>query len=139
MKIKLHRLLVHVLATAHGAGYVVNFADLAPAYSSIIFAATTTVATIGAVGSNFIAGLIIKRPILEDWRKLFILFAFVYTIGGIVFVIFGSGVPRKWAVSNPEKLKANEEAETLTMLPPPLLETSIVEESKTKQSIHLPE
>ncbi len=139
MEIKFHRLLVHVLATAHGAGYVVNFADLAPAYSSIIFAATTTVATIGAVGSNFIAGLIIKRPILEDWRKLFILFAFVYTIGGIVFVIFGSGVPRKWAVFNAKNLKANEETETLTKLPPQTNDPSFVEEPKTKQSIHLPE
>jgi MFS family permease len=111
----------------------VNFADIAPAYSSIIFATTSTIATIGALGSNFIAGLVIKRPILEDWRKIFILFAIIHTIGGIVFVLFGSAVPRKWAMLNSEK------DESLTMLPPQTNVPSVAEETKTKQSIHLPE
>ncbi|CAF0852556.1 unnamed protein product [Rotaria sordida] len=82
-------------AIAYGAGYVINFADIAPAYSSIIFAISTALGTIGALMSNIVAGLIIKQPILEDWRKLLLLFAIIYIIGGIVYLLYGSAVPRK--------------------------------------------
>ncbi len=118
---------------------MVNFADVAPAYSSVIFAVGSTIATIGAIGSNFIAGLVIKRPILEDWRILFILFAIIYIIGGIIFLLFGSAVPRKWALFNSEKSKPSEEGEALTILPPQANISLMAEETKTKQSIHLPE
>ena len=104
---------------AYGSGYVVNFADIVPAYSSIIFSAAGTVATLGALLSNVIAGFVIKRPVLEDWRKIFILLAIFHLFGGLVFVLFGSGVPRKWATFKPEKqdIKTVEvDAERMKML-----------------------
>ena len=116
-----------------------NFADVAPAYSSVIFAVTSTIATIGAIASNFIAGLVIKQPTLEYWRILFILFAIIYIIGGIIFLLFGSAVPRKWAMFNSEKAKSSEEGEALTMLHPQTNVPLMPEETKIKQSIHLPE
>jgi len=48
-------------AMAYGSGYIVNFGDVLPAYSSIIFGITTAAATVGALGANLIAGLIIKK------------------------------------------------------------------------------
>jgi len=68
-----------------------------PAYSAVVFGITTAIATFGALIANIIAGLVLKRPVLEDWRKLFILFSIIYFIGGIVYVLFGSAEPRKWA------------------------------------------
>lgn len=106
-------------AMAYGSGYLVNFADIVPAYSSIIFSAASTVATIGALFSNIIAGFVIKRPVLEDWRKIFILLAVFHMFGGLVFAFFGSGVPRKWATFKPEKEDAKTvevEAERVEML-----------------------
>ena len=93
-----------------------------PAFSSVVFGITTAAATLGALGANVIAGLIIKRPVLSDWRKLFILFAVIYIIGGVFFAIWGSAKPRKWAThqSQGERLakhKASKEPEAVPMQP----------------------
>ena len=112
------------VAIGYGSGFVVNFGDVAPVYSSIIFGIGSAISTVGALLANLIASIIIKRPILEDWRKLFILFAMVYTFGGIIFLIFGSAVPRKWATFKSETTKQNEEKEGLTMVPLQTTESS---------------
>ena len=99
------------IAVAYGAGYIVNFVDIIPAYSSVIFGITTAIATVGALLANLIAGFVIKQPALEDWRKLFILFSVIYFIGGLVFAVFGSAEPRAWAKPNvqvAEEIKAEE-------------------------------
>jgi len=93
----------YILAMAYGSGYIVNFSDVIPAYASIVFSMTTAAATAGALISNLIAGVVIKRPVLEDWRKLFILFTIIYFIGGLVYVLYGSAEPRKWATLNPQQ------------------------------------
>ncbi|CAF4541715.1 unnamed protein product [Rotaria sp. Silwood1] len=104
-------------AIAYGSGYVVNFGDIAPAYSSIIFAVASALGTVGALISNLIAGLIIKQPILDDWRKLLVIFAIIYIIGGSVYLLYGSAVPRKWARFQSEESKQNEENMSLTTVP----------------------
>jgi hypothetical protein len=101
---------------AYGSGFVVNFGDVVPAYSSIIFGIGSAISTVGALLSNLIASIIIKRPILEDWRKLFVLFTIVYTFGGVIYLIFGSAIPRKWATFKPETSKQIEEIKAITML-----------------------
>ena len=98
----------YILAIAYGSGYIVNFVDIMPAYSSVVFGITTAVATFGALMANVIAGLVIKKPVLEDWRKLFILFAIIYFIGGVVYIILGSAEPREWAT-----LKGQEKPTTI--------------------------
>jgi MFS family permease len=102
---------------AYGSGYVVNFGDVAPAYSSIIVGIGSALGTVGALIGNLIASVVIKQPVLEDWRKLFILFSIMYTIGGIVYLIYGSAVPRKWATFKSETVKQVEEVEAIPMLP----------------------
>jgi uncharacterized membrane protein len=105
------------VAIAYGSGFVVNFGDVAPVYSSIIFGIGSALSSVGALLGNLIASVIIKRPILEDWRKLFMLFAIMYTFGGVIYLIFGSAVPRKWATFKSEIAKQNEEKEGLAMIP----------------------
>jgi MFS family permease len=124
---------------AYGSGYLANFADIAPGYSSIIFSVSSTISTIGALVSNIIAGLVIKQPILEDWRKLFILFSIIYIIGGVIFLLYGSAIPRKWATLNSEKSKQNEKDEALTMLPQQTDIPSIATNIESNQSIDFPE
>jgi hypothetical protein len=62
---------------------------------------------------NVVAGIIVNKPVLEQWRKLFVMFGIVYFIGGIVFLCFGSAVPRKWAkfqtVNTKSQDKLNDE------------------------------
>lgn len=85
------------LGLGYGSGYCVNFADIVPAYSGIIFGLANTFASIAGLTGNIVAGMIVKKPILEQWRKLFFMFGIVYFLGGLVFLIFGSARPRKWA------------------------------------------
>jgi len=99
----------YILAVAYGSGYIVNFVDLMPAFSSVVFGITTAAATFGALIANVIAGLVIKKPVLQDWRKLFILFSIIYFIGGIVYIILGSAKPRKWAILKGQEKKATNE------------------------------
>ena len=121
---------------AYGSGYVVNFVDVVPAYSSIIFGIGSAIGSIGGLLANLIASILIKQPILEDWRKLFILFSIVYTIGGVVYLIYGSAVPRKWATLKTEQSKQNEEDQALTTIP----QQKDVPPSEIKNTkIHLPE
>ncbi|CAF3185752.1 unnamed protein product [Rotaria socialis] len=97
----------------YGSGFSVNFADIVPAYSGIIFGIANTFASIAGLTGNLVAGLLVKKPILEEWRKLFIIFGIVYFIGGLIFLLFGSGVPRKWArfqsAAAQEEKKINDE------------------------------
>ncbi|CAF4815956.1 unnamed protein product, partial [Rotaria sp. Silwood2] len=102
---------------AYGSGFVVNFSDVVPAFSGVIFGLANTFASLAGLIGNIVAGLIIKKPVIEQWRILYIMFGIVYFIGGVVFLIYGSAVPRKWAtfqaVSNNTKQEQklnNEEA-----------------------------
>ncbi len=101
------------LGLGYGSGYCVNFADIVPAYSGIIFGLANTFASLAGVIGNIVAGIIVNKPVLEQWRKLFVMFGIVYFIGGLVFLLFGSAVPRKWAkfqvVNNDEEKKLNDD------------------------------
>ncbi|CAF0724232.1 unnamed protein product [Adineta ricciae] len=93
---------------SYGSGYIVNYADVVPAYAGLIFGIVTTISSFGAVIANIIAGIVIKQPILEDWRKLYILFGIVYLVGGLAFMLWASATPEKWAT-----LESQQEKETI--------------------------
>jgi MFS family permease len=76
---------------------MVNFADIVPAYSGVIFGIANTFASLAGLIGNIVAGMVVKEPILEQWRKLYIMFGIVYLVGGIVYILFGTAIPRKWA------------------------------------------
>lgn len=121
---------------ATGAGYYVNFGDIVPAYSSVIFGLGSTLVVISAIGTNIVAGLVIKRPVLEDWRKMFIFFSIAYIIGGSVYILYGSAIPRKWATLKTEKSKQNEEDQALTTVPQ---QTDVPSSEIKNTEIHLRE
>jgi len=103
---------------AYGSGYVVNFSDIVPAYAGLIFGIATSASSLSAVIGNIVAGILIKKPTLYDWRKLFIIFFVVYLIGGIIYLIFGSALPEKWATfksQEQEQKGAHSQEETTPM------------------------
>ncbi|CAF4811116.1 unnamed protein product [Rotaria sp. Silwood1] len=95
----------------YGSGYVVNFADVVPAYSSLLFGLSITFGSLASLSANILAGVLIKQPILSDWQYMFIIFIIVYTIGGVVYLMFGSAIPRKWATDIFEEHNSNIENE----------------------------
>ena len=74
-----------------------NFADIVPAYSGVIFGIGNTLASLAGFLGNIIAGKIVKQPVLAQWRILYIMFGIAYVLGGLVFLLFATAVPRKWA------------------------------------------
>lgn len=101
------------LGLGYGSGYCVNFADIVPAYSGIIFGLGNTFASLAGVVGNIVAGVVVNKPVLEQWRKLYVMFGIVYFIGGTVFLLYGTAVPRKWAkfqsVETTKQDKMNDE------------------------------
>lgn len=79
----------------YGSGYIVNFADVAPIYSSILFGLSITFGSIGSIGANVIAGFLIEDSDLNSWRRIFIIFSIVYVIGGIIYLLYGSAIDQK--------------------------------------------
>ncbi len=98
-----------MVGLGYGSAYVVNFADIVPAYSGVIFGIGNSLASLAGLIGNIVAGYVVKEPILEQWRSLYIMFAIVYFIGGVVYVLFGSAVPRKWAKFQPVDNSAKQE------------------------------
>lgn len=126
------------VGVAYGSGYVVNFSDIAPAYSGLIFGIATSASSLNAVIGNIIAGVVIKQPTLHDWRMLFIVFFFVNLFGGIIFVILGSAVPEKWATLqalDQERNGTHSKEETVPMQPTD--ETKAVEDPLTDQKTRI--
>ena len=46
----------------------------------------------GSLGANVIAGILIEESKLNSWRRIFVIFSFVYVVGGIIYLFFGSAV-----------------------------------------------
>ena len=90
-------LLLASTGLSYGSGYVVNFADIVPAFSGIVFGIANTSASTFAFLGNMVAGYVVATPGLEQWRKLYIIFGIVYFIGGVVYCLYGTAIPRKWA------------------------------------------
>ena len=110
--------MVHsTLGLGYGSGYCVNFADIVPAYSGLIFGLANTLASLAGLIGNLVAGIIVKKPILEQWRKLFLMFGIVYLIGGIAFLLFGTAVPRKWATFPTSHAKQEKELDDDEAMP----------------------
>lgn len=104
----------YFLGLGYGSGYVVNFADVVPAYSGLVFGLANTLSSLAGLIGNIVAGMVVSESVLEQYRKLFIMFGVVYFIGGLVYLLFGSAVPREWAkfqavASEPEKSLNTEE------------------------------
>lgn len=47
---------------------------------------------------------------------MFIIFAVIYTTGGVAFLLYGSGNPRKWATFKSKQTKQSREIEPLTTM-----------------------
>lgn len=79
------------------AGYLANGLDIAPNFSGTIFGMANTLSSIGGwLSTKMVAALTHQNDTFEQWRYVFwILFA-VYSVGAVMFTIFGSGELQRW-------------------------------------------
>jgi len=77
---------------------VTNQLDLAPLHAGKIMGLTDFVANLAQIAAPHVVGaLTYHRSTRFEWQIIFFLAAGIYAVGGIVFVIFGSGDRQSWA------------------------------------------
>lgn len=81
----------------YGAGFLVNYNDIAGPFSGIVFGIGNTFATIPGIIAPYLVGVITKNQKQEEWRIVFFITAGVYLIGAIVLLILSSGEVESWA------------------------------------------
>lgn len=79
------------------AGYLANGLDIAPNFSGTIFGMANTLSSLGGWISTFmVATLTHENHTFDQWRYVFWILVVVYTIGALVFLLFGSGELQPW-------------------------------------------
>jgi len=87
----------------------VNQLDLAPLHSGKIMGLTYGVANLASIaGPHAVGFLTYHRSSHSEWQQVFFLAAAIYTVGAIVFVMFGSGEHQSWAGTVDDKVRQDE-------------------------------
>ncbi|KFD58629.1 hypothetical protein M514_00322 [Trichuris suis] len=81
-----------------GGGFFVNYLDLCPQYTGLVFGISNTLATIpGILGPNITGWLTKGEPSFESWRIVFFIAGALYFFSVIFYAIFGKGTLQPWA------------------------------------------
>ncbi|KRY29228.1 Sialin, partial [Trichinella spiralis] len=81
-----------------GGGFFVNYLDLCPQYTGIVFGISNTLATIpGILGPNITGYLTRGAPSFESWRIVFFIAGAHYFVSVIFYAIFAQGTVQPWA------------------------------------------
>ncbi|KAL7676387.1 hypothetical protein ACOME3_002641 [Neoechinorhynchus agilis] len=98
---------------AWGAGFMVNANDLAPPIAGIVFGISNTLATIPGIIVPHVAGFLTKEgnglDVAWQWRTVFIISSVIWVIGGLLFLILGSGDVEPWIRHGHEKSENDDE------------------------------
>ncbi|XP_064642152.1 sialin-like [Lineus longissimus] len=78
-------------------GYIVNHVDIAPRYAGILFGITNTFATLPGMLAPIAIGQLTQHGTRAEWQIVFSICAGFFVVGGLIYVIFGSGVEQDWA------------------------------------------
>lgn len=79
------------------AGYLGNGLDIAPNFSGTVFGIANTFSSLGGFLSSFMVGTITyHNQTYTQWTIVFWTLAAMYCIGGLAFLIFGTGKLQKW-------------------------------------------
>lgn len=79
------------------AGYLANGLDIAPNFSGTIFGLANTLSSFGGfVSTSIVAALTNKNSTFDEWRNVFWVLVAVYAVGGVVYLILGSGELQSW-------------------------------------------
>ncbi|XP_060590780.1 uncharacterized transporter slc-17.2-like isoform X2 [Ruditapes philippinarum] len=78
-------------------GHLPNIVDIAPRYSSLIFAVSNTIATIPGIIAPIAVGEITKSGTSDEWRIVFYIASGVAVFAAIMYGIFGNSELAPWA------------------------------------------
>lgn len=80
-----------------GAGWFVNFLDIAPQFAGILFGISNTFSTIPGIVGPYLAGALTSDNTIDGWRTVFFIIAGLYAFSAVFFFIFGAGEVQPWA------------------------------------------
>ena len=76
----------------------VNHADLAPAYTGLLFGITNMAANVpGFLAPEMVGAFTVDESTIATWRPVWYVSALIYLIGATFYVIFASGELQPWA------------------------------------------
>jgi len=85
--------------------FVVNILDLAPLHAGKLMGLVYVVVNLAAIGAPLTVGALTSHGSTRtEWRTVFYISALMNALGGVVFVIFGSGNRQSWAEATDDKL-----------------------------------
>jgi len=77
---------------------VTNQLDLTPLHAGKIMGLTSSIGNLASIAApHAVSVLTSHRATRSEWQNVFFLGAAVYTVGALIFVIFGSGNRQSWA------------------------------------------
>jgi ACS family sodium-dependent inorganic phosphate cotransporter-like MFS transporter 5 len=91
-----------------GAGFLVNFLDIAPQFAGILLGTGNTFATIPGIVGPYITGVLTKDATIESWRTVFFICGGIYLFSAIFFAIFAQGTAQPWANARRQPAKTEE-------------------------------
>ncbi|KAL1464582.1 hypothetical protein WDU94_004213 [Cyamophila willieti] len=104
------------------AGYLGNGLDIAPNFSGTIFGFANTLSSFGGFVSSYLVGVLTDGDMVHNfgqWQYVFMILGATYSIGALVFLVFGTGKVQPWntpsEVTDVELSKT--EAEPLKKIP----------------------
>ncbi|KAK7500790.1 hypothetical protein BaRGS_00008034 [Batillaria attramentaria] len=69
-----------------------------PRHAGVLYGISNTMATVPGFVAPIVIGVITQNQTQEEWRWVFFLAAFIFIIGCVVFLVFGSGNVQPWAM-----------------------------------------
>jgi hypothetical protein len=73
------------------AGYGSNHLDVAPLIAGHVFSVENVIGTIPGIVSPILTGYIVREETQQEWSLVFYITAAIYTVGAVVFGLFGRG------------------------------------------------
>uniref|UniRef100_A0A336KST6 CSON014451 protein n=1 Tax=Culicoides sonorensis TaxID=179676 RepID=A0A336KST6_CULSO len=89
-------------------GFWVNFIDIAPQFTGILFALSNTIAAISGIIAPTLTGFIVQNGEVNEWKLVFRISACILITGAILYGIGAQGHVQPWAVIPVKDEKKNE-------------------------------
>ncbi|XP_072143716.1 putative inorganic phosphate cotransporter [Dermacentor andersoni] len=84
------------------SGFNCTHIDMAPAFAGTLFGITNCIGnTTGIIAPQVVGFLTETHNNVDSWKTVFYITAAVYTVGGLLFLLFGSAEPQEWAMDVP--------------------------------------
>lgn len=99
----------------YGAGFMVNYNDIAGSFAGLSFGLANTFGTVPGIVAPSLVGLLTPNQKQSEWQFVFLITAVVYVVGALGFLIMGSGELQPWAAKKPNQNETRNEDEEIPL------------------------